>query len=192
MVLNIVNFVKSNLLFFKSRISSSLVIVDFLFFFILLDILLNYNFLSVAYSLVFSIFNYIILLSNFNFILLLVLIILRSVILNKIFYKNQTNYSNYNKYSNYNSIYLWILYNLNVNNFFFVNLNFLISYVWNVLYLIFSKSYLIQFIISEVSLFTTQINWYPIFKRHSIFGYYRISRQNWVELKTEEVNYIKY
>ncbi len=36
------------------------------------------------------------------------------------------------------------------------------------------------------------IYWYPIFKRHSIFGYYRIARQNWVELKSEEVNYLKY
>lgn len=43
-----------------------------------------------------------------------------------------------------------------------------------------------------VKSFFRKFFWYPIFKRHSIFGYYRLSRQNWVELKPEEIHYIKY
>lgn len=42
-----------------------------------------------------------------------------------------------------------------------------------------------------LNFFSTNL-WYPIFKRHSYFGYFRSMRQKWGEIKTEEVNRLKY
>jgi len=84
-------------------------------------------------------------------------------------------YYSYNKVSfkiNFTYIFNWFITFIKFN---FINNFFFIKYIFNNIILIFSP-----------------ISWYTIFKRHSIFGFYRISRQRWVELKTEEVNFIKY
>lgn len=49
-----------------------------------------------------------------------------------------------------------------------------------------------QYFIYLIVFGLTRVQWHTVFKRHSIFGFYRISRQTWVELKTEEINALKY
>lgn len=122
--------------------------------------------------------NQIILIST-SILLNKVLLVLFLLVLNLVFlyfnnYTNQNNisflYSLYFKY-NFLALYAYVSY----------------IYNWYLNILVFALKNLN--ISSYVKL---PIFWYPIFKRSSIFGFYRISRQRWSELKTEEVNYLKY
>jgi len=91
-----------------------------------------------------------------------------------------------------NSLYLDVLYLSYLKNVLIIALTFLLNYVRYFFSVLINSNYVLTFIWSKILYTLTPISFYPIFKRHSIFGYYRIARQNWVELKTEEVNFLKY
>ena len=109
--------------------------------------------------------------------------------LNKIVGLQYNNYVFSNNFNNMFLNYLYYFFNIIALKTVF---NHILSWIilffsWN-----FKSLYFIKFLINIFSVSVKKINWYPVFKRHSIFGYYRINRQRWVELKSEEVNYIKY
>jgi hypothetical protein len=145
------------------------------------------------------------LLTRFNpnnlslFILVLFIISIKNIIQNY-FYSTtslKTTNTNYLMSSNasafnYNSVYLYLLYITYNLNSMLININYL--YFWLRTFITFNlkKLFLINFCIQYISHITKQISWYTVFKRHSFFGFYRVSRQRWTELKTEEINYLKY
>lgn len=99
----------------------------------------------------------------------------------------------HNKTNNsYNSLYLSSIYYFYNAVSLKVALSYLLTWIANFIYFSKSRSFYINFLFKSITGLTKSVNWYPIFKRHSIFGYYRINRQRWVELKSEEINYIKY
>ncbi len=57
---------------------------------------------------------------------------------------------------------------------------------------LYSNSIIAIFFSSVISRLFSINYWYPLYKRHSYFGYFRSMRQKWGELKTEEVNRLKY
>lgn len=94
--------------------------------------------------------------------------------------------------NSYNKLYLQVLYYVYNKTTLIVNINYL--YYW---YLTFincniKNSYFLNYTVISLLDILKPINWYTVFKRHSYFGFYRITRQRWTELKSEEVNYLKY
>jgi len=76
---------------------------------------------------------------------------------------------------------------------------FLVSYLFDfVLFYVFRffnayKNSLVFVVFFELfSGFFKSNYWYPLFKRHSYYGYFRSMRQRWGEIKTEEFNRLKY
>lgn len=75
----------------------------------------------------------------------------------------------------------------------------LLSYILDtitfyVLYItrLYSNSFIFLLTSNLLSRIVSVNYWYPLFKRHSYFGYFRSMRQRWGEVKSEEVNRIKY
>ena len=95
--------------------------------------------------------------------------------------------------------YDWLLFTY--RNYFVTNLSVLtiISYVYDTIkffffWLFYSfRSVFLVTLFNEVfcKIFSTNY-WYPLFKRHSYFGYFRSMRQKWVEVKSEEITRFKY
>ena len=187
MFVNFLGGFKNNLLFFKTRFANVFkklnyfVILDFLVLVLTFILIYNLTIFSLFLDLLNPIFSYLISFDN-GILLIYFIFSVRNLIINKIYYK--TNILSLN---NWNSLYLNMLYyaysryNLRSN---------IIYFYYNILFFIRIKFNFISHL-WDITLFRT-LYWYPIFKRHSIFGYYRIARQNWVELKSEEVNYLKY
>lgn len=99
--------------------------------------------------------------------------------------------------SNLTYDYLLFLY----RSYFLKNLSFfsLIVYLFNNIrfyflnfYYRFIKSFFFNFFVEIFNFIFNKYYWYPIFKRHSYFGLYRNLRQKWTEVKSEEVNRLKY
>lgn len=183
--MNFVGEFKSNFNFLKAKILNALKKLNYL---IILDscILTFCSFLLLGFNIIDTFLNAsilnLLLSNNFIFYVLLFSLSISNLILNKIYYKSNT----FNT-ENWNSLYLQILYSI------YLRLNI----KSNIIYLYYSIGFLLKNLFLNNSFILKNLNfrtlyWYPIFKRHSIFGYYRIARQNWVELKSEEVNYLKY
>ncbi len=75
----------------------------------------------------------------------------------------------------------------------------LVSYIFDVLanslfyfLRVYGDSLFITAIFNFIAKFFSVNYWYPLYKRHSYFGYFRSMRQRWGEVKTEEVNRLKY
>ena len=95
--------------------------------------------------------------------------------------------------------YDWLLFMY--RNYFLFNLSILtlISYLYDTAKF---YAYWLFFSVKNVFFFSffseiffrlfSQSYWYPIFKRHSYFGYFRSMRQKWVEVKSEEITRFKY
>lgn len=94
--------------------------------------------------------------------------------------------------NNSNNLFVIVYYIYNNFNLFLNNLGYLVNYYLNLFSKKFVNFYFLNWILKLVNSNLKQNYWYTVFKRHSIFGYYRISRQRWVELKSEEVNFLKY
>ena len=95
--------------------------------------------------------------------------------------------------------YDWLLFLY--RNYFLFNLSFLtlLSYIFDTfkfyilwLFSVFKNLFFFNFFIEIFNFIFNQSFWYPIFKRHSYFGYFRSMRQKWVEVKSEEVTRFKY
>lgn len=95
--------------------------------------------------------------------------------------------------------YDWLLF-LYRNYFVFnVSVLTLISYLVNTIkfyvfwvFSLISNLFIFNLILEIINVVSSQSFWYPIFKRHSYFGYFRSMRQKWVEVKSEEVTRFKY
>ena len=210
---NFLKKIKVSILFIKTNILSYIKLIKFnyllniIFLYIIYDCF-NHTYLNI-YAYIYSFLNSFFYFINFSysfilFLMFYILISTKSIIFFKIksFMKFKNNkflnkivglqYNNYVFSNNFNNMFLNYLY-------YFFNIialktvfNYILSWIilffsWN-----FKSLYFIKFLINIFSVSVKKINWYPVFKRHSIFGYYRINRQRWVELKSEEVNYIKY
>lgn len=185
MIMNFLGEFKYSLNFLKTKLINVfkklnyLVILDVIILTFCAVLLLNLDVLNIIFN--FFLLNLLV----SNNVLLLVLFFLVSIsnlLINKLYYKS-------NKFNNenWNVLYLQFLYVL------YLRLNLksnLIYLYYNILFIFKTIFVNNSYILSNLSFRT--LYWYPIFKRHSIFGYYRIARQNWVELKSEEVNYLKY
>ncbi len=57
---------------------------------------------------------------------------------------------------------------------------------------LYQSSMITIFVYNIISGFFSANYWYPLYKRHSYFGYFRSMRQKWGEVKTEEINRLKY
>lgn len=75
----------------------------------------------------------------------------------------------------------------------------LVSYLFDVVsfyFFYFLRLYRSSFVLLFFSTFFSKLfsthYWYPLFKRHSYFGYFRAMRQRWGEVKSEEMNRLKY
>ena len=105
-------------------------------------------------------------------------------------------YTNYTR-SIVNSDWLVLMYRkyyiFNVSIFGLISYFFdLIRYCMLGIYNLYKHSFLFSVIFSLFSkLFSTNL-WFPLFKRHSYFGYFRSMRQRWGDVKTEEANRLKY
>jgi hypothetical protein len=95
--------------------------------------------------------------------------------------------------------YDWLLFLY--RNYFIFNLSILtlVSYIFDTfrffgfwLLSFFKSSFFFNFLREIFNNIFCQTYWYPIFKRHSYFGYFRSMRQKWVEVKSEEINRFKY
>lgn len=198
-------YMKNNLLVFIRLVKFDY-IISIVYFFIIYDFLIYVNKTSAfAYYFVNQIFYYINPFYNlFIFLLFYFLISIRGIIV--ILFKNSSKfndkkfniikvYFNYNNYlvnDNYNNIIISLFYTMYNIISFKVVLSYLIDWYFAFFRYTFKNSYIFRFTLSRLQNFFKIISWYPIFKRHSVFGYYRINRQRWVELKSEEINYIKY
>ena len=191
MLINFLNNLKNQFLLIAKYFRFNL-FIDLFYFFILLDIMFNYNFFLIISNFLFFFIIQLNFISIFIFIFIIFLITNYNFFLNKFFYFFNIEYKFFNGNKQYNSLYLFFLYNLFILNNLFLNINYLINKCLFLFFNFYKTNLFFNFIFKCFFNAFKQINWYPIFKRHSIFGYYRISRQNWVELKTEEVNYIKY
>lgn len=172
------NFLKTKLINVFKKLNY-LVILDAIIFTFCTILLLNFDVLNIIFNsflLNFLISNNIVVLSLFF------LFSISNLLINRLYYTS-------NKFNseNWNVLYLQFLYVL------YLRLNLksnLIYLYYNILFILKNIFVSNSYILSNLNFRT--LYWYPIFKRHSIFGYYRIARQNWVELKSEEVNYLKY
>ncbi len=185
MIMNFLGEFKYSLNFLKTKLINVfkklnyLVILDVIILTFCAVLLLNLDVLNIIFN------SFLLNLLVSNNVLLLVLFFLVSIsnlLINKLYYKS-------NKFNNenWNVLYLQFLYVL------YLRLNLksnLIYLYYNILFIFKTIFVNNSYILSNLNFRT--LYWYPIFKRHSIFGYYRIARQNWVELKSEEVNYLKY
>ena len=169
---------------FKNFIFILNIFYSFFLFFFLVDFNLFYSINESFIGFFINYFNYFT-----NFYLVLILLFLCSI-KNVIYSFINGNFNNFN--SETNSIYLNILFYSYIKDVLLITFNFYISYLLFFINKLTKSNVLLLFFINKVFRFINPISWYPIFKRHSIFGYYRIARQNWVELKTEEVNFLKY
>ncbi len=86
-------------------------------------------------------------------------------------------------------------------SFYLFNISFLslVSYLFDLFYFyflyfirVYRNSFIYLFLFSFFGKFFSVNYWYPLYKRHSYFGYFRSMRQRWGEVKTEEVNRLKY
>jgi hypothetical protein len=193
---NLLHF-KNNLLFFF-RLVRLTFLLNIFYFFIIYSYLIQLGNNIVPYSFINNFF----LIINVNYSLFLFIVFYLSLSLKSLLIKKVQNMSNFRKNKflinsrenkkNFNNILLSL-------NYYTLNLEFIkstLSYVCSLYFFYikytFNNLFLTNYILFVASKLTTKISWYPIFKRHSIFGYYRINRQRWVELKSEEINYIKY
>jgi hypothetical protein len=87
----------------------------------------------------------------------------------------------------YRIYYVYNTYVLNLISYFFDLSKF---YFLNFIY--FYKNSFIDNLILELFYSRYSFVWSPLFKRHSYFGYNRSMRQKWIDIKSEEVNRIKY
>lgn len=191
MINNFFNEFKANISFFKNKLLyvfknlNYLVVFDLFCLFFIIEILFKLNILTFIMNFIFVFINFLLSINYTLVLCLFILISVRNLILNKINGKSSFN----NLTSNSNKLYLnmlFIIYSrLNLKS----NVLFIVSYL-NILIL--SNTFSLNYFFNSIISYFKNLYWYPIFKRHSIFGYYRIARQNWVELKSEEVNYIKY
>jgi len=89
--------------------------------------------------------------------------------------------------------YLYTLLNcvplLHITNYILNKINMFVIFVFN-----FYKSYKINnFIIFFYKvLINASIIWYPVFKTHSIYGFYKTTRNNFAQSKLESVKRLKY
>lgn len=191
MVANFFNEFKNNFSFFKTKLVfivkglNYLIVFDLLCVLFIVDILFNLNLLTFILNFFFLLTNYLLTLNFLVIVILFFIISTRNLILNKL--SGKSNFIQ--KSENSNQLYLGLLFiiysRLNIKS----NLIFFLNYL-NLLF--FKSNFILNFFNILLIENFKNLYWYPIFKRHSIFGYYRIARQNWVELKSEEVNYIKY
>ena len=191
MINNFFNEFKANISFFKNKLLyvfknlNYLVVFDLFCLFFIIEILFKLNILTFIMNFIFVFINFLLSINYTLILCLFILISVRNLILNKINGKSSFN----NLTSNSNKLYLnmlFIIYSrLNLKS----NVLFIVSYLNT---LILSNTFSLNYFFNSTISYFKNLYWYPIFKRHSIFGYYRIARQNWVELKSEEVNYIKY
>lgn len=78
---------------------------------------------------------------------------------------------------------------MNMLNFNLVKFNSFINFIINY----YTYSYLNNTFVFLVNTFiTNNIKWYTIFKTHSIYGYYRSTRLNFIDLKSENMIKSKY
>lgn len=182
-----VSFLKSKLVFL-SELKSFNAIFNIIFFFFLALIMIDNNlYYYVNQSFMNIITEYVNYFNNFYLVIaVLFLISVKNLIINT-FSSSQNNSNSQN-----NSIFLSVIYLTYIKDILLVNLSFLSAYFTYFILHTFQTSYLLNFCISKFRTLFVPISWYTVFKRHSIFGYYRIARQNWVELKSEEVNFLKY
>lgn len=176
MVFKIFSKFKANLNFLSKLVNYSF-ILNSLISILLLDILFSTNFLLIMYTplnYVLDFITYWSIVFYLGFFLITISLIFRN--------NNNLTFLN-------NSLLLQINYYLsNIKVSFFENLEYLFAQFFFTL----NNNAFKFYFLNSILLNLRPIYWYPIFKRHSIFGYYRIARQNWVELKSEEVNFIKY
>lgn len=157
-----------------------------IFWYTILDFIINDSISNIFFcSFLINFFNFISF-SNLSFFLVFyILISLNGIFLN--FFKIKLNLNN--TYNNLLLVFFFYLYNV-----FSFKINFIYLINWFLVFIKFNKLNLIKiiFLINYAFDKINVISWYTLFKRHSIFGFYRISRQRWVELKSEELNFLKY
>lgn len=182
-----VAFLKNRLVFlteFKNRSFVFIISYYFLLFFIMVDNNLFFYVNQSFFGLILDFLNYF----N-NFYLTLIILFALSV---KNLIANYFNFFQNSVNNQSNLLFLNFLYLVYIKDTLFINFNFFLSYLSFFFLYLAQTNYFLAFFMLKVRQILVPISWYTIFKRHSIFGYYRIARQNWVELKSEEVNFLKY
>ena len=204
--------IKKNILYMKNNLLVFIKLIKFDYIINIVYFIIMYDFLTYIdknstfiYSFLSQFFSYLNPLYNlFTFLLFYFLISIRSIVL--LIFKNNFkssntkfdvkkvyfNSNNYLTNNNYNGILLQLLYSIYNIVSFKVVFSYLMSWYSIFFKYTLNNFFVFRFILNSLQNFTKVVSWYPIFKRHSVFGYYRINRQRWVELKSEEINYIKY
>ena len=176
-------FLKNNLLFFFKSIKLTF-LTNIIYFFVLYNCLVQISDNIFLYNFIGNFFLFI----SVNYSLLLFLLFYYVVSVKSILLEKSQNTFNSKKKSflttssnnsikNFNNILLPF-------NYYISNLEFvksILSYFYRLclFYIahILKNLFLANYIVNTIKGLTTKVSWYPIFKRHSIFGYYRINRQ---------------
>jgi hypothetical protein len=176
--------IKNKFLFFIKLINFNL-FFNFFYFYIICSCFISiesYNtfFFQFLYNIIFFINP---VLNIFIFLFFYFFISLTPVFLNV--FKNLTNFksskifslnSNNVVYSTSNSVYLQFLYYLYNKSSFIININYLYYWYLSFINYYYFNNFLIRFFVNFI--YTSKpIYWYTVFKRHSIFGFYRSNRQ---------------
>ena len=108
--------------------------------------------------------------------------------LNLIFYYNVV--CDVSKSDSFNRLYLVFFYKVSfIKNFLLFSV---FDYFFN-FFFFFIKFFFNKFLFLKEFFFIFSNNvWYPVFKRHSYFGLFRVSRDKWIDLKTENLNFYKH
>lgn len=165
---------------------------SFLYFSIIILILISISLENILFSFFFNIFSDLDVNVNSSIFLFFYFSISnKNLLLNYFGYFVGLNY--FSKFQN-TSNWLFLLVYWFYYNFGLVLVNF--AYFLNKLLFVVKKNLSslvkINFFLIIIRKITYRHYWYPLFKRSSIFSYYRISRQRWTELKSEEINFLKY
>jgi hypothetical protein len=192
-------YLKNNVLFFLKLIKFTFLINIFYFSFIYSCLVQTNSSNTFIGGLVYGFFLFI----SVNYSLLLFLLFYYTLSVKSLLFKKIQNITSFKKNKflvtnnsigkkNFNNILLSF-------NYYVLGLEFIksiLSYIYSLYFFyvkyILKNLFLTNYLFNTITKLVTKVSWYPIFKRHSVFGYYRINRQRWVELKSEEMNYIKY
>ena len=190
---NLFNKIKASLLQIKSKLASLFIFKNLILYIIILFICCNIAFSSLFFFLEQSFCNFLFNYINYSNYFYLTLLIFFLISIKNFFYALCLKLFNINYIVvfNNNNLYLNFLYLAYIKNIIIYSLYFLINYFNLFFKLVINSNYFLSYILNKINILFP-VSFYPIFKRHSIFGYYRIARQNWVELRTEEVNFLKY
>jgi hypothetical protein len=143
MLKNFVNNLKDNFLFFKNKFLLVVsyfnfkILIDFIYFLLLIDILFNFNFLSFISIILFIFLNFVNSFSYFLFIVFIFCICVYKFFFNSFIFFFSLNVKKFDIVKNYNEsnlLYLIYLYIIYIKNFFFFNFFFTSKLIFLTIY----------------------------------------------------------